>query len=63
MDATGITLVSTGLLPARRADTGSVRLSGRDIGGLILAGDMYGAPYDLLATFLTIFNGGGYESG
>jgi hypothetical protein len=39
---------------ARRADAGSVRLSGRDVAGLLLAGDMYGTPYDLLASFLGV---------
>jgi len=33
---------------ARRADAGSVRLGERDVAGLLLCGDMYGAPYDLL---------------
>ena len=36
------------LLP-RRSDAGTVRVSGRDIDGLMLCGEMYGAPYDLLA--------------
>jgi hypothetical protein len=40
--------------PARRADAGSVRLGGRDVGGLLLCGDMYGAPYDLLSAFLAV---------
>src|SRR5689334_17953845 len=40
--------------PARRADAGSVRLAERDVAGLMLCGDMYGAPYDLLATFLAV---------
>jgi hypothetical protein len=31
---------------ARRADAGSVRLGGRDVAGLLLVGEMYGAPYD-----------------
>jgi hypothetical protein len=39
---------------ARRADAGSVRLGGRDVAGLVLCGDMYGAPYDLLASFLGV---------
>jgi hypothetical protein len=34
---------------SRRADAGSVRLGGRDVAGLLLCGDMYGVPYDLLA--------------
>src|SRR2546430_2702804 len=39
---------------ARRADAGTVRLGPRDVAGLVLAGDMYGAPYDLLAAFLAV---------
>jgi hypothetical protein len=34
---------------ARRADAGTVRLSQRDIDGLLLCGEHYGAPADLLA--------------
>jgi hypothetical protein len=33
----------------RRADAGSVRLSGRDAAGLLLCAEHYAAPYDLLA--------------
>ena len=40
--------------PARRADAGTVRISERDVAGLLLCGDMYGAPYDLLAGFLGV---------
>ena len=54
MDVSSSTLTSTGLPPARRADAGSVRLGGRDVAGLLLCGDMYGAPYDLLAAFLGV---------
>jgi hypothetical protein len=39
---------------ARRADAGSVRLADRDVAGLLLCGEMYGAPYDLLAGFLGV---------
>lgn len=39
---------------ARRADAGTVRLGERDITGLVLCGDMYGAPYDLLAAALAV---------
>jgi hypothetical protein len=39
---------------ARRADAGSVRLGQRDVAGLLLCGDMYGAPYDLLSAFLGV---------
>jgi hypothetical protein len=37
---------------ARRADYGAVRLGRRDIDGLILCAEHYGAPYDLLAAAL-----------
>src|SRR6202050_3888873 len=40
--------------PARRADAGTVRLSQRDIDGLLLCGEHYGAPYDLLAEALQV---------
>ncbi len=40
--------------PARRADAGTVRLSQRDIDGLLLCGEHYGAPYDLLAAALQV---------
>jgi hypothetical protein len=39
---------------SRRADAGTVRLTGRDAGGLLLCGEMYGAPYDLLADALDV---------
>jgi hypothetical protein len=39
---------------ARRADAGSVRLGDRDVAGLLLCGDMYGVPYDLLSAFLGV---------
>jgi hypothetical protein len=38
----------------RRSDAGTVRVSGRDIAGLMLCGEMYGAPYDLLAEYLNV---------
>jgi hypothetical protein len=38
----------------RRSDAGTVRVSGRDIDGLMLCGEMYGAPYDLLADYLNV---------
>ena len=44
---------ATAPLP-RRCDAGRVRVSGRDIDGLILCGEMYGAPYDLLAAGLNV---------
>ena len=37
---------------ARRADAGAVHLGRRDIDGLILCAEHYGAPYDLLAAAL-----------
>jgi hypothetical protein len=40
--------------PARRADTGTIRLSQRDIDGLLLCGEHYGAPCDLLAAALRV---------
>jgi hypothetical protein len=54
MDAASSTLTGAGPASARRADVGSVRLGGRDVAGLMLVGDMYGAPYDLLAGFLDV---------
>ena len=38
----------------RRADAGVVRLSQRDIDGLLLCGEHYGARYDLLAAALRV---------
>jgi hypothetical protein len=38
---------------ARRANAGTVRLGERDVAGLLLCGEMYGAPYDLLAALLS----------
>jgi hypothetical protein len=35
--------------PSRRADAGTVRLGLREVAGLVLCADMYGAPYDLPA--------------
>jgi hypothetical protein len=40
--------------PARRADAGTVRLGQRDIDGLLLCGEHYGAPYDILAAALRV---------
>jgi hypothetical protein len=39
---------------ARRSDAGVIRLGERDVGGLMLTAEMYGAPYDLLAQFLGV---------
>jgi hypothetical protein len=43
-----------GTAAARRADAGAVRLGARDVAGLVLCGDMYGVPYDLLAAYLGV---------
>jgi hypothetical protein len=45
---------SQGITLARRADAGSIRLGGRDVAGLVLCADMGGAPYDLLAAYLSV---------
>ena len=39
---------------SRRYDAGTVRVSNRDIAGLMLCGEMYGAPYDLLGAYLDV---------
>ena len=41
-------------LAGRRADAGTVKLTGRDITGLMLCADHYAAPYDLLAAALDV---------
>ena len=41
-------------LAGRRADAGTVRLTGRDITGLMLCAEHFGAPYDLLAAALNV---------
>jgi hypothetical protein len=38
----------------RRADAGALQLSQRDIDGLLLCGEHYGAPLDLLAAALRV---------
>ena len=53
----GTVTAAAGTGPAallRRSDAGTVRLSDRDIAELLLAGEIYGAPYDLLAAFLEV---------
>jgi hypothetical protein len=45
---------ATAAKPARRAGADTVRLSERDIAGLLLCGEQYGAPYDLLADALRV---------
>jgi hypothetical protein len=56
MDAATVTSAAAGSgpPPSRRADAGTVRLSERDAAGLLLCGDMYGAPYDLLSAALGV---------
>jgi hypothetical protein len=55
MDTAASTATNAGTSPhLRRADAGAVRLSARDVAWLVLCGDMYGAPYDLLAAFLGV---------
>jgi hypothetical protein len=47
--------VQQGSGPAsRRADAGTVRLTRRDISGLLLCAEHYAAPYDLLASALAV---------
>ena len=38
----------------RRSDAGCIRLSGRDVAGLVLCGEHYAAQYDLLASALGV---------
>ena len=52
-DTTTTTAITTAR-PARRADAGTVRLSQRDIDGLLLTGEHYGAHADLLAAALRV---------
>src|ERR1700690_2451025 len=47
-------ITATPARPGRRADAGTVRFSQRDIDGLLLCGEHYGAPYDLLAAALRV---------
>jgi hypothetical protein len=55
MDTARSAVVSAAIgTSARRADAGCVRLGERDVAGLLMCGDMYGAPYDLLASFLGV---------
>ena len=42
------------VLAGRRADAGTVKLTDRDITGLMLCADHYGAPYDILAAALCV---------
>src|ERR1700729_2655456 len=43
-----------GAPPPRRAGASVVRLTGRDIAGLVWCGEMHGVPYDLLASLLAV---------
>jgi hypothetical protein len=56
MDAAPALALAAGSSPplSRRADAGTVRLGQRDVAGLLLCGDMYAAPYDLLADALGV---------
>ena len=56
MENTGsLTTVLAGIGPSGwRADASVVRLTARDVAGLLLAGDMYGTPCDLMASFLGV---------
>jgi len=40
--------------PPQRSDAGVVRMTERDINGLVWVGEMYGVPYDLLASLLAV---------
>src|SRR3974377_1285277 len=44
----------TAARPVRRAGTDVIQLTRRDIDGLLLCGEHYGAPYDLLASALRV---------
>ena len=51
---TAQTSTTTAAGTARRADAGVIQLTQRDIDGLLLCGEHYGAPYDLLAAALRV---------
>jgi hypothetical protein len=51
---TGLTAEHQPAGAARRADAGTVKISQRDINGLVLCADHGGAPYDLLAAALAV---------
>ena len=40
--------------PRRRDDAGTFKITDRDITGLVLCAERYGAPYDLLAAALDV---------
>ena len=54
MNTRDTAVTGTTLPAARRSDAGTVRLTGRDVSGLVLGAEMHGAPYDLLAAFLAV---------
>ena len=53
-DTTTTITTTTAGRPARRSDAGSIRLTQRDIDGLMLAGEHSGVPADLLAAALRV---------
>jgi len=52
--ARGTATPATAGRPARRGDAGVLQISQRDIDGLVLCGEQYGAPADLLAAALRV---------
>ena len=54
MTAEAETTSTTRAAKSRRHDTGTVRLSQRDIDGLLLCGEHYAVPSDLLAQALGV---------
>ena len=52
--ATPVTATRVATSRRRRVDAGVVQLSQRDIDGLLLCGEHFGAPFDLLATALRV---------
>jgi len=51
---TGLARPDAGPSRPRRSDAGSVRLSGRDVTGLLLCAEHFAVPYDLLASALGV---------
>jgi hypothetical protein len=54
VEIVGHTQADQSATAGRRADAGAIRLSARDVAGLVLCADMCGAPYDLLAAYLGV---------
>jgi hypothetical protein len=50
----GIDMTVQAQRQARRVDAGVIQLTQRDVDGLLLCGEHYGAPYDLLAAALRV---------